>query len=127
MLFYLARIAIRLKISHRLYIDDAWASLSLAILLGLALVLTVAIPSMYQVLNVGAGLEEPAPDFLENATFYLKMQFALTYLYWSCLWAVKACFLAFYHRLTKNLKYCRQAWWTIVVITLLSYIGAMIT
>ena len=82
---------------------------------------------MYQVLNVGAGLEEPAPGFLKNATFYLKMQFALTYLYWSCLWAVKACFLAFYHRLTKNLKYCRQAWWTIVVITLLSYIGAMIT
>ena len=127
MLFYLARIAIRFKVSRRLYLDDAWASLALLILLGLALVLTVAIPSMYQVLNVGAGVEQPQTDFLKNGNFYLKLQFALTYLYWSCLWAVKACFLSFYHRLTKNLQYCRQAWWAIVVITLLSYIGAIIT
>ncbi|KAF6219280.1 hypothetical protein HO133_005105 [Letharia lupina] len=126
-LFFLARIAIRLKISRRLYFDDAWASLALLILLGLALVLTVAIPSMYQVLNVGAGLAEPDTDFMKNATFYLKLQFALTYLYWSCLWAVKACFLSFYHRLTKNLKYCRQVWWATVIISVLSYIGAIIT
>lgn len=126
-LFFLARIAIRLKISRRLYFDDAWASLALLILLGLALVLTVAIPSMYQVLNVGAGLAKPDTNFMKNATFYLKLQFALTYLYWSCLWAVKACFLSFYHRLTKNLKYCRQVWWATVIISVLSYIGAIIT
>lgn len=82
---------------------------------------------MYQVLNVGAGREEPDGAFMKNATSYLKLQFALTYLYWSCLWAVKACFLSFYHRLTKNLRYCRQAWWATVIITLLSYIGAIIT
>ena len=59
MLFYLARIAVRLKTSRCLYLDDAWVSLALLILLGRALVLTVAIRLMYQVLNVGTGVEQP--------------------------------------------------------------------
>lgn len=82
---------------------------------------------MYEVLDVGAGLEQPGATFLSDASFYLKLQFALTVLYWSCLWAVKACFLAFFHRLTKGLKYCRWAWWATVLITALSYIGCVIT
>ena len=39
-LFFLARIAIRFKVSRCLYFDDAWASLAFLILLSLALVLT---------------------------------------------------------------------------------------
>lgn len=126
-LFFVTRIGVRLKVSRRLYIDDAWASSALLILLGLSLVLTIAIPSMYQVLNVGSGLEQPDASFMANASLFLKLQYALTMLYWSALWAVKACFLSFFHRLTKGLKYCRWAWWATVVITTLSYIGCVIT
>lgn len=82
---------------------------------------------MYQVLNVGAGLEMPSASFMSDSSFYLKMQFALTILYWSCLWAVKACFLAFFYRLTTGLQYCRWAWYAIVVVTTVSYIGCVIT
>ncbi len=113
MFFFAAHIGVRLRISRRLYIDDAWASLALLILLGLSLVLTVAIPSMYLVLDVGSGLEKPDETFMSNASLFLKLQFALTILYWSALWAVKACFLAFFHRLTKGLRYVRWAWYDV--------------
>lgn len=82
---------------------------------------------MYELLNVGAGLAIPGADFLPNASYYLKLQFALTMLYWSCLWAAKACFLSFFHRLVRGLKYCRWAWYATVVFTTLSYIGCVIT
>ncbi|MCJ1273487.1 hypothetical protein MMC21_001279 [Puttea exsequens] len=125
--FFSLRVAVRLTVARRLHTDDAWSGLALAILLGLAITLTVAIPDMYQLLNVGAGLEKPGADFLSNASEYLKLQFALTILYWSCIWAVKACFLSFFHRLTVGLKWCRWAWWATVVITTISYIGCVIT
>ncbi|KAL6721081.1 hypothetical protein ACLMJK_000181 [Lecanora helva] len=82
---------------------------------------------MYEVLNVGSGLEKPGASFMSDASEFLKLQYALTMLYWSTLWAVKACFLAFFHRLVKGLKYCRWAWWATVVITALSYAGCVIT
>lgn len=82
---------------------------------------------MYELLNVGAGLTEPGPTFPAHGSYYLKLQFTLTLLYWSCLWAVKACFLSFFRRLTKGLKYCTWFWYFTAVIVALSYIGCVIT
>lgn len=113
--------------SRRLYIDDAWAAGALVFLLGLSVVLTLANHSMYVVLHVGSGMKKPGKAFIRDGDLYLKLQDALTMLYWSCLWAVKACFLAFFHRLTKGLKYLRWAWWATLVITTLSYAGCCIT
>ena len=76
-------------VSRRLYWDDAWATLSLVLLLGLSISLTLAIPTMYEVLNVGAGLELPTLTFMPDASKYLKLQFAMTILFWSCIWSVK--------------------------------------
>ena len=126
-IFFVARIAVRIHVSHRLYMDDAWAASALVILLGLSLVLTFAIPSMYEVLDVGSGLAQPTESIMPDGSFYLKMQYTLTMLYWSCLWAVKACFLAFLFRLTKGLRYLRWAWWATAVITALSYCGCVVT
>jgi hypothetical protein len=82
---------------------------------------------MYMILNVSNGREKAQADFAERASLYLKCQFASTILFWSCLWIVKACFLAFFYRLTNQLKWPRIYWWAVVAFTILSYVGAVIT
>lgn len=117
----------RLTVSRRLYVDDGWAFTGIVLLLGLSICLTIAIPSMYELLNVISGVKKPGPTFYSDASYYLKAQFAQTILFWSCLWAVKGCFLAFFCRLTKGLKYCTWAWYATAVITFLTYVASVIT
>ena len=63
-------------------------------------------------------------DFYSTTTKYLRIQFALIVLFWTCLWAVKAAFLAFYKTLFDNgfLGWQKVAWWIVVVFTFLSYV-----
>lgn len=122
-----ARLAIHLKFSRRLWIDDAFTVLALFILIANTIVTTLMAPPLYEILLLSAGLLIPDAGFMDRATFYLKCQFASTVLFWSCLWAVKGCFLAFFWRLTNQLTWPRRAWWVVAVITVLSYIGSVIT
>ncbi|TID24074.1 putative agmatinase 1 [Venturia nashicola] len=64
---------------------------------------------------------------LDSLTFFLKMQFAQTFIYWTCLWSVKASLLAFFKRLTTNLKGHVIAWWVIIAITALGYIVSVVS
>ncbi|KAK3075664.1 hypothetical protein LTR53_000812 [Teratosphaeriaceae sp. CCFEE 6253] len=84
-------------------------------------------PSMYELLAVSVGRETATPAFLLRGSFYLKCQFASTLLFWTCLWSVKASFLAFFRQLTANLKWPRMAWWVVTIITTLAFIGSIIT
>ncbi|KAF2716503.1 hypothetical protein K431DRAFT_235253 [Polychaeton citri CBS 116435] len=126
-LFCLARISIRLVVFRRLYFDDGFALLATALLIANSAVTQVMSPPMYELLRVSVGLETPTAAFFERASFYLKCQFTSTFLFWSCLWSVKACFLAFFYRLTENLLWPRRMWWPVVAFTLLAYIGCIIT
>ncbi|KAH7029080.1 uncharacterized protein B0I36DRAFT_128162 [Microdochium trichocladiopsis] len=82
---------------------------------------------MYDMLLVGAGLAAPTADFMANSSVYLKCQFASTLLFWTCLWTVKACFLAFFYRLVNNLAWPRRVWIGICVFTGLTYVASVIT
>lgn len=57
----------------------------------------------------------------------MKLQFSATFLFWSCLWAVKGCFLAFFYKMTEGLRPQRIMLWVVAGITGLSYIGSVIT
>ena len=81
----------------------------------------------YELILVAVGREQATAAFMERASLYLKLQFASTMLFWSCLWAVKGCFLAFFHKMTEGLRPQRTMLWVVVAITALSYIGAVIT
>lgn len=76
---------------------------------------------------VSVGRAPVTPAFLAHASVYLKLQFASTLLFWSCLWAVKGCFLAFFYKMTEGLRPQRIALWVVVGVTAMSYIGAVVT
>lgn len=100
---------------------------ALLVLLGNAVVQTLMARPMYDMLMVAAGLAAPTADFVKNSSFYLKCQFASTLLFWTCLWTVKGCFLAFFYRLVSNLPWPRRVWIAICVFTGLSYVASVIT
>jgi len=83
--------------------------------------------AMYELLAVSVGREQPTPAFLQRGSYYLKCQFASTVLFWTCLWSVKASFLAFFFQLTKRLTWPRRAWWAVTVITALAFAGSVIS
>ncbi|TKA77897.1 hypothetical protein B0A55_03341 [Friedmanniomyces simplex] len=127
LVFVLARIGTRLYVFRRLHIDDGFAVLALAILFANGAVMTAMAPPMYELLAVSVGREEPTPAFLIRASFYLKCQFASTVLFWSCLWSVKASFLAFFRQLSEGLAWPRRAWWAVTTITMMAFLGSIIT
>ena len=126
-LFVVARITVRIIYFRRLSGDDYFCLLALSLLISNSIVMQLMSPPMFDILEVSVGLKTPSADFLENSSFYLKLQFTNTILFWSVLWAVKGCFLAFFRKLTTQTKYPRMAWWVVVTITLLAYIGSIIT
>lgn len=89
--------------------------------------MTVMSSPMYELLEVSTGLRQPEPSFVQRGSNYIKCQFASTLLFWTCLWSVKASFLAFLHRLTKQLNGPRRVWWLIVGFTVLTIIASIIS
>jgi hypothetical protein len=129
-LIFVSRIAVRFKTSKRLFLDDAFALLAILCLCANGVIVTIMLPTMYitiRMAKMGSKREAPPFDAFASLTFFLKMQFAQSFIYWTCLWAVKASFLAFFKRLTTNLKGHIIAWWTIVAITVLGYAGSVIS
>jgi hypothetical protein len=145
-LLFVSRIVIRLVTSKRVFWDDGWALAATLCLLAHVVIVHTMLNPMYITVQMGkkaiadamAGLPPPPPPttpeaiaaataILDKVVFYIKMQFTETMVFWTCLWLVKASFLAFFKRLTTNVKAHYIAWWVIAVITGLSYIGAVIT
>ena len=64
-------------------------------------------------------------DFDQVSTTFAKYQWAVAYLFFTGIWAVKGSFLAYYNGLTRRLPYYRRVWQVIIAITGLTYIGSL--
>jgi hypothetical protein len=144
--FFISRIAIRTKFTGRIWVDDVLAGLALLCLFTDAMIITYMADSMYKTLLL-TNLAVPKPksptnktnltnttsvfmkreNIFDTVSYFMKLQFAETIIFWTCLWLVKASFLAFFHRLTNNLRLYIRAWWCIVIFTAIAYIISMIT
>lgn len=125
-LFFTTRVAIRLKVYKKLLADDYWAVLAFIFLFVNSILLTVAKDPTFIVQGVQfAGLRKPK-DFEHETKKFDDLQWAISNIFFSGLWSVKGSFLAFYKELTEGLPAHRRAWWFIVVVTVLTYVGAIV-
>ncbi|KAF2668646.1 hypothetical protein BT63DRAFT_440766 [Microthyrium microscopicum] len=124
-------LAIRIKFTGSLWVDDLLAGFALVLLLVNALLITVMADDMYATLAlsnlVGLGALNKQKDFYDTVSTYMKLQFTEMVVFWTCLWMVKASFLSFFIRLTTGLPLYRRIWYATVVLTSAGYIAAMIT
>jgi len=82
------------------------------------------LPILYMVYEIVDGKRAPTLDFIDKATLFLKLEFAIILLFWTCIWAVKAAFLTLYRGLFTNVHgWQRSAWWAVAALCVLSYIG----
>ncbi len=126
MLFLTGRLLIRLKLYGRLMLDDALVILALVAVLIINILETVNVDLMLEVQSVQKDHQKPPPGFQKKTLTFAHVQWAVAYLYFTAIWAVKGSFLTFYDKLTQRLKWFRRAWWATIVITVLSYVGSLI-
>lgn len=125
-LFIAIRVAIRIAIFKKLLIDDYWALLAFVFLLINSVPLTVAKVPTFVVQGVQFDRLQKPGDFKHETTRFDDLQWAISNIFFSGLWSVKGSFLAFYKELTEGLTAHRLAWWFIVVVTVLTYIGSIV-
>ncbi|KAF2404903.1 hypothetical protein EJ06DRAFT_485279, partial [Trichodelitschia bisporula] len=125
--FFIARMVVRIKYSRAVFVDDALACFALVCLIANAIVITLMCPMMYATLQLASlGLGRRA-NLFDDVILYMRYQFSSTLLFWTCIWLVKASFLAFFKRLTLNLKAHTIAWWVIAGLTIAGYAGSVIS
>jgi hypothetical protein len=118
---------VRISVFGKLFVDDYFFLLALAILISSAIVLHFMIPAMYTLVLVQLGRVKPTSTILDTATLFMKYQLTTVILFWSCLWSVKGSFLAFFYGLTRNLKSQRIMWYAVTTFTVIAYIGCIIS
>ena len=129
----MSRFAIRLFIAKKTAVDNVLVS-DLLVLVALATLITMAglycqiIPTIFD-LDLAAAHKPPlSPEtmlqFEDRADYYLRVQFGIIILFWTCVWAVKLSVLVFYKSLYDRLsRRYMYAWWAVVVFVALTYVG----
>ncbi|KAH6615538.1 hypothetical protein B0J18DRAFT_373132 [Chaetomium sp. MPI-SDFR-AT-0129] len=109
--------------------EDCWLFLALASLLGLCVLETIQLPSLYYITGIltGAIPLTSAEVIINHTESYLLYQFPITILFWTVLWSVKGAFLSLYWRLFRDLNWYRRFWFGLAVFTFLAYGGCVTT
>lgn len=126
-LFAIFRYCIRWIFFRRLYLDDAFVFLALVILIASGVMYHFMAPTMYImhcILNRG---DPPPPNIGELSITFMKMQFAVTLLFWTGIWAVKFAFLAFFYQLGRGLRAQSILWKSVLVFSIMAYFGCLIS
>ena len=106
-------------------VDDGLVILAMICLLASDVINTAMLSQTYIIQNVDFyHLPEPT-HYQAIADLYAKYQWAVAYLFFTGIWAVKGSFLAYYDDLTKRLTSFRRAWWVTILFTILTYIGSL--
>ena len=120
-----ARLVIRLKVYGRLMVDDGLVILAMLCLLVSDTLNTAILSKTYTVQSVQIFHASKPPDYQAIVDSFAKYDWAIAYLFFTSIWAVKGSFLAYYDDLTKRLTTFRRAWWVTIVFTVLTYIGSL--
>ncbi|KFY47092.1 hypothetical protein V494_00181 [Pseudogymnoascus sp. VKM F-4513 (FW-928)] len=124
---------IRRRYNGGFQLDDIFTFFALALLIASAIMYTVIREPMFNLVEVLAGIQpspttpEAAAKFVSETELYMRMQFAITVAFWSCLWTVKASFLTLFYPLGNGLKLDRMLWYGATAITVIGYIFCVIS
>ncbi|MCJ1461164.1 hypothetical protein MMC28_011546 [Mycoblastus sanguinarius] len=123
--FLVSRILIRLKVDRRLNIDDGLVILAMTCLLVSDILNSIMAPQKFIVQGVKINHDPKPVNYGDISASFAKCQWADAYIFFTCIWAVKGSFLAYYDGLTQRLTYYRRAWWFVIGFTILTYIGSL--
>ena len=115
----MGRYLLRYRISGRFFWDDAAHGLALAAMLGTCGLYTHTMWFTKVVKGHGSSFAAPIPE--TEYIWFLKIELALSILFWICIYAVKLAFLLLYRMLFVVSTWSNRIWWGISVFTLLTF------
>ena len=119
--FLVFRLYVKIKSFRRLYSDDWLVLAAWVMLLAFAILWQIEAPTLYQQYAVQSGTEPFTPSFISKDTKLLRLIVLFITLFYSCLWTVKLSLLLFFRRLGSKVIGHQVWWWSILVITVLSW------
>ncbi|OHF01534.1 hypothetical protein CORC01_03290 [Colletotrichum orchidophilum] len=123
--FLSLRLFVRWRRNRHLLRDDFWMVLAWLCLLTMGILQMQQMDALWYVVALRAGRFRPASKEEANAQLeqWLRWSYALTFVFWSGLFAVKASFLNVFFRLVSPIPWLRKVWYGIAAFCLLAYIG----
>ena len=115
----------RLATFRRLFIDDVLALLAWLMLLSMTILAQSAEGGLYLQFAISEGKALPTPDNLSKLSRFLHIFVAIDVLLVTCVWTVKASFLAFFWRLGQRVRGQKLLWWSVTSVTLATYVAAI--
>ena len=121
-IFTAARTRLQYLHNRRLYINDYLICLALIFQLVLSILYQIMSPPMYSLVAAMDGLEQITAANIIRFEYYLRLQFAVTYIFWSALWSVKLALLTFFWRLFDSVRtHVRPFWWVMCAVTIATW------
>lgn len=120
------RAYVRIAKQGRLHEDDFALFFGLATYITLCALYLADIPYLYSVMEWLSGHRALSPEVVADYTQMMKYNWAVTLFFWAVLWSVKISLLLFFRRVILNTNFIR-AWWVILVFTILTFIGCVIS
>ncbi|KAH8816926.1 CFEM domain-containing protein [Xylogone sp. PMI_703] len=108
-------------------IEDLFLFLALASYIGLVGIYLYCLPILFRSEAIGAGKEQVYPGFDHDMKGMLHGFLAAQLIFWLALWSVKLSLLFMFRKLTIGLPDYRYIWAGIMVFTLLSFVGCVIS
>ncbi|EEH17894.1 hypothetical protein PABG_00457 [Paracoccidioides brasiliensis Pb03] len=124
---FLGRFGLRLWKSAGVQWEDFFVVFSWLSFVTMAALYIIAIPGVYRLTAVMDGAATPYAAMEQEALFLKKVFFSTTMLLWLSLWSVKLSLLVLYRRLLALLSTELRLWWGILIFTILSFIGCIIS
>ncbi len=121
------RAFLRIKYNGRFQLDDIFTGFAHIILITSAIIYTFLIDPLCGWRDVAYGLKPPSQTFKPNVEIFRKLEFAVILCFWTCLWTVKASFLAFFYPLSNGLRTDRILWYCVTGFIVLGYIASVIS
>jgi hypothetical protein len=125
--FVALRTQVQFRNTSKFFINDYWIFFAIVCHLATAIVYQIAIPPMYDVQYFDYATQPMDAAFMDRASLFLRLQFALDFLLWTTLWAVKFSLLFFFWRLFDSVRTpVRVFWWTMCAITASTWITLVV-
>jgi heme/copper-type cytochrome/quinol oxidase subunit 2 len=127
LLIAVGRIYTKISKFHRLFVDDGFFILATILLVAGTALQLVALPYGQTSINVGAGVESPPPDLVQQLVKNLIFQTSSIILLYASVFSVKFSFLFFFRLLLQRTDRLRIWWWCVTIFTIPCAVVCMCT
>ncbi|OHW99715.1 hypothetical protein CSPAE12_01519 [Colletotrichum incanum] len=125
LIFLLLRLSVRWRRNRCFLHDDYWMVLGWFCILMMAIMQMEQNGPLYYIVHLQAGRFTPTSEKepKQQIEQWLRWSYALNYIFWTGLWAVKASILNIFFHLVSPVPVLKKLWYCVAAFTFFAYVG----